>query len=113
MLELRGLVESEVRRGDHGDRVRAGLGGVGGEGNGVGGRLRSGVDGDLETPGARLEKELDRAFSLRDREQDSLAVRAEGEQAVEAAGMEEVRDAAESVLVDGCAAVAKRRDRGG
>ena len=113
VLELRGLVEREVRRGDHGDRVRTRLGGVGGEDNGVGGRLRPGVDCDLEAPGARLEKELDRPLPLRDREQDPLAVRPEGEQAVEAAGVEEVRDGAESVLVDGCAAVAKRRDRGG
>ena len=113
VLELRALVEREVRRGDHGDRVGAGLGGVGGERSGVGGRLRAGVDGDLQAPGARLEEELDRALPLRDREQDSLAVRPEREQPVEPAGVQEVGDRPESVLVDGCAAVAKRRDRGG
>ena len=53
VLELRSLVEREVRRRDHRDRVGAGLGGVGGECDRVGGRLRAGVDGDLETAAAR------------------------------------------------------------
>ena len=46
-------VEREVRRRDHGDRVGADLGGVLGELDGVGGRLRAAVHGDLEPSGGR------------------------------------------------------------
>jgi len=57
--------------------------------------------------------ELDGALPLRDGEKDSLAVRAEREQPVEAAGVEEVGDRAEAVLVEGGAALGERRHGGG
>ena len=113
MLELRRVVEREIGRRDHRDRVGADLGGVGGQRDGVSGRLGAGVDGDLEATGGGLEEELGRALPFSDREQDPLAVRAEREQAVQPAGGEEVGDRAEAVLVEGRTAVRERRDRGG
>ena len=54
---------------------------------------------DLETAGRSLDEELGSPPTLRDAEQDALAVRAEGEETVEAAGGEEVGDGTEPVLV--------------
>jgi hypothetical protein len=113
VLELRRLVQREVRRRNHGNRVCTDLGGVSGQRSGVGGRLRAGVDRDLEAPGGGLDEELGCALPLRDRQQDPLAVRPEREQAVQPAGDEEVRHRTEAVLVERRPTLRKRRDRGG
>jgi hypothetical protein len=108
----RALVEWEVRRRDHGDGGRAGLGGVCGERNGLGGRLRPAVDGDGESARGRGEEELRRAAPLHGREQDSLARRPEREDPVDPARGEELRIRREGALVERGAAVAKRCQRG-
>ncbi len=113
VLEQRRVVELEVRRRDHRDRVGAGRGRVLGERDRVGGRLRAAVDGDLEPVPRGLDVELGDAPALGEREQDPLAVRPQREQPVEPAGGEEVDDRPDPVLVDCGAAVAERRDRGG
>ncbi len=105
-------VEGEVRRRDHGHRVGAGLGRVLGELDGVGGRLRAAVDGDLEPPGGRREEELGGALPLGDVEEDALARRAEGEDPVDSVTGEKVEVRPECVRVE-VAASGERREGGG
>ena len=83
MRQLRRLVEREVRRADHGDRRRTGLGRIGGERDRVGCRLRAAVGSDVEPAGSCLDEQAQATPPLLDREEDSLAVRAEREHAVE------------------------------
>ena len=89
------------------------LGRMLGERDGVGGRLGSAVDGDVQAPGGRLHEELGRAAALGDREQDALARRAEREQPVEAGARQEVDERRERRLVERATAVPKRRRRSG
>jgi hypothetical protein len=98
--ELGRLVEREVRRRDHSDRVGADLGRVSGENDRVGRRLRAGVDRDLQPPRRRLDEQLGCALALGDREQDPLAVRPQRKQPVEPSRREEVGDRAETFLVE-------------
>ena len=113
MRPLLARVELEVRRPDHGDGVGARLGGVRGERDRVGRRLGAAVRGDERAARDRLEPELEPAPALVRGEQDRLAVRAEGEHAVEPGADEEVRVRPERLLVEPCRVVAQRRRGGG
>ena len=110
MLDQGALVELEVRRADHRDRVRAGLGRVGGEHDGVGRRLRAAVHRDLESSRRGSHVELERAPALLDREEDPLARRPEREDAVEPARGQEADVRTERLLVQ--APVPQRGDGG-
>src|SRR5439155_25707117 len=79
----------------------------------VGGRRRAAVDGDLKPPGAGFEKQLYRAPALGDGQEDPLAGRAERENPVDASLHKEADVGRERLLVERCAAVAERRQRGG
>ena len=111
VLHERALVQLEVRRPDHGDRVRPGLGRVRRERHRVGRRLRAAMDGDLEPAGGGTQEELERAPPLVGREEDPLAGRAEREDPVQPAVGEEAEVRGERGLVE--AAVAQRRHGGG
>ncbi len=105
-------VEGEVRRRDHGDRVRAGLGCMFGERDGVCGGLCAAMDGDLELAAAR-DEELGHPFALVDVEEHALAGRPEREQAVDAVRREEGDVRLEGALVELRAGAEERRQRGG
>ena len=110
VLEQRALVELEVRRPDHGDRVGARLRGVRRERDGVRGRLRAAVRGYLQPARRGRDEGLEHAPPLVDAEEDPLAGRPEREQAVEPGRGEEVdvrRNASSS------SAVARERRHGG
>ena len=110
MLQERALVELEVRRADHRDRVGTRLGSVRSERDGVGGGLGAAVDGDLKTGRRRRDEELECALPLLGAEQEALAGRAEGEQPVEPGRGEKVDVRGERVLVE---IVAVERRHGG
>ena len=84
------VVERKVWRRDDGDGVGARLRRMRGERDRVGGRLRAGVDRDLELSARRLDEELRNALPLRDREEEAFPGRSEREQPVEPARGEEV-----------------------
>ena len=109
MRELRRLVEREVRRADHGDRGRARLGRVRRERHGVGRRLGAAVRGDVEPAGGGLDEEPEAAPPLLDREEHSLAVRAEREDAIEPGGDVAVDERPERVLVERAPSLPERR----
>jgi methylglutaconyl-CoA hydratase len=94
-------IEPEVRRADHGDSVDPESRRVLGERDRVCGRLSAAVNRDLQSPRGRREKELGHTLSFRDREQDPLTGRPEGQDAVQAPVSEEVDVRAEDVLVQG------------
>ena len=67
---------------------------------------------DEEATGGRLEPALEAALPLGDGQKDALAVRPEGEQAVDLRVDEERRVGREGVLVEPRATVRERRARG-
>jgi hypothetical protein len=69
------------------------------------------VHGDLQPPAGGVVEALGDPLALRDREQDPLARRAQGEQAADARAGEEVDVRLDRVLVDRRPAVAERRER--
>ena len=77
------------------------------------GRLSAAVNRNFEPPATGLQVELGRPAPLPYGEQDPLPRRAQREDPVEPATSEEVGDWPERVLVQACAAVAKRRHRSG
>ena len=109
MRELSLLVEAEVGRADHDDRVRSDLGGVDGQRHGLGSRLGAAVDGHEQPPVGGLEEEVRRPPSFLAREQDPLARGAERHDPVETRGDEEVDERPERVVVELAACVPKRR----
>ncbi len=98
-------VELEVRRADHRNGIGAGGGGVLGERDRVGGRLRAAVRGDEQASGCGSDDRLEATTALVDREQHGLAVGSEGEHPVEPAPGEEVHVRAEGVEIELVAAV--------
>jgi methylglutaconyl-CoA hydratase len=112
MLQQRVAVEPEIRRADDRDGVGPGSGGVLGEGDRVGGRLRTAVHGHLEPSASRREAELGHPSALVDGEEEALAGRAHGEHPVQAALGEKREVRLERLLVEGRTAVAKGRERG-
>ena len=111
MLEQRALVEREVRRPDHRDRVGARLGGVRREGDGVRGRLGAAVGGYLQASRGGRDEGLEHPPPLVDAEEDPLAGRPQGEQAVEPGVGEELDVRRNGFLVE--TVVRERRDGGG
>ena len=107
------VVEGEVRRRDRGDAVDAERGGVLGEGDRVGGGLRSAVHNEAHVRVARAREELGRAAALVRAEEETLPGRPEREDPVEPAVREKAGERLERVLVEGIAAGAERRDRSG
>ena len=87
------------------------LGGVGGEGGGLGSGLRATVGDDREPSARRLEEQLERPPALVGRQQDALPCRPQHEQAVAAAVGEEGDVGRKRGLVERAAVVAQRRDR--
>ena len=83
VLEQGTLVELEVRRPDHGDRVHACPRGMRGELDRVGGRLRAAVGRDLQPPGGRGDERLDDSPPLVGPEEQPFSGGPEREQAVE------------------------------
>ncbi len=100
MVEQRPLVELEVRRPDHRDRVDSGCGGVLDQRQRVGGGLRPAMGRDLETARRGRDEELERAPPLVLVEEQSFARRPEGQEAVDPGRSEEVDVRAEGVLVE-------------
>ena len=111
MRELCRLVERVVGRRDHSHRVRPGLRRVGGKRDGVGRRLGAAMRGDEEPLPCSADEELEPAAALVAAQEDSLSVRAEGEQPVETSRDQVIDDRTERVLVECVPAVAERRDR--
>ena len=79
------LVEGVIGRPDHGDCIRALHGCVGRERNRLGRRLRSAVDGDVETVTGRFDEQARGPLTLLRRKEDSLARGTQSEHAVEPA----------------------------
>ena len=111
VVEQRPLVELEVRRADHCDRIDSGGGGVLDERQRVGGGLRAAMGRDLETARRGLDEELERTPPLGRVEEQPFSRRSEGKEAVDPGRDEEVDVRAESVLVE--TVVRERRDCGG
>jgi methylglutaconyl-CoA hydratase len=110
--EQRPVVECEVRRADHGDRVGAEVGGVRGELDSHSRRLGAAVNGDREFVRPSGQEELGCATALCLAQQNPLAGRAEREQPVETGGLE-VRDKrVEGVFVEHFAATGERGHSG-
>ena len=108
VLEQRRLVEREVRRPDHRDRVGAEVGGVRRELFGLARRLRPAMHGDREPVRARRDEQFSSAPTLRVAEQDPFTGGAEREQPVEPAALEERDERVERVLVEGFPAPRQR-----
>ena len=102
VVEQRPLVELEVRRADHGDRVDSGGGGVLDERQRVGGGLRPAMRRDLESARRGLDEELERTPPLGRVEEQPFSRRSEGKDAVEPGPDEEVDVRPEGVLVELC-----------
>ncbi len=111
MVEQRPVVELEVRRPDHRNRVGSRLRSVRRERDGIARRLGAAVRGDLEPSRRRGDVELDNTTALDGREQDPFAGRAEGENPVQVAGDEKVDVRRERPLVQPVAY--QGRDGGG
>ena len=109
MVEQRPLVELEVRRADHCDRIGSGAGGVLDQRQRVGGGLRPAVGRDLETARRGLDEELERTLPLVGVEEQPFPRRPESKEAVDSGRSEEVDVRAEGVLVERCPRVASRR----
>ena len=108
------LVVGEVRRADDRDCVGATVGGVSGELDGVGRRLGACVDRDLKPASPCLDEALGDPLALVDGEEDPLAGRPQGEDAVEPTRRrKEVDVGPDGVFVERGAAVTERRDRRG
>ena len=105
----RPLVESEVRRSDHGDRVGPEIGRVRGQLDRFARGLGAAVDGNRELIGPGRHEQLGRPSPLRRRQQNSLAGRPQREQPVEAAALEKRDERVEAVLVEDVAAARQRR----
>ena len=105
------LVEREVRRGHHRDGVGADVGCVRRKLDRVPGRLRAAVHRHLEPAVGGLDEELRRAQPLLDWKQEALAGRAEREQPVDPAGVQEVDVWRDRSLVERLARVLERRQR--
>ncbi len=99
MRVLGSLVEGKVRRADDDDRVRADLGGVRGESDRLGGRLRTALDGDLQAVVRGLQEEIGDEAPLALLEEDSLTRGAERQDAVEPGLDEEVDERPERLVV--------------
>ena len=106
-------VEREVGRSHHGYAVGPEVGGVGGELDRVPGRLRSAVDGDEDAPSRRLDEELGGAHPLLHGQQEALAGRPEGEQAVDSGPREEIDVGTDGRLVQRLACILQGRHRRG
>ena len=105
--------EREVRRRDHRDGVGADLEGMGGEGDGVARGLRPGVDGDLEPLGPNGEERLRDVAAFLHREEDPFTRRAAREDAVDAAGHEELDQRGEGIGIEGARSILQGRDGSG
>jgi methylglutaconyl-CoA hydratase len=107
--QLRRLVEGVIRWRDHSHGVYSRLGRMRRKCGRVGRCLRPTVRSHEQATGCRLEEALEAPLSFGDREQDSLTVRPEREQAVEAGRGEIVDEGSEGILVESRAAIAKWR----
>ena len=113
MPNERFLVERVVRRSDDRDGIRALPGGIRRELHGVGRRLSAAVHGHVEAVAGRLDEQARRSFPLLWREEDSLAGRAESEDAVEPARTQKLDVGPERLFVERRPSLAKRRHGGG
>ena len=110
MRRERLVVEREVRRRNDRDRIGLELGRVGRQCNGVGGRLGSRMD-DQRAAQCDAER-TGRAAALLEAQQDPLAGRAAGEDAIGAVRLEERHVWRHGLLVELRATIAQRRDGG-
>jgi methylglutaconyl-CoA hydratase len=106
------LVQLEVGRRDDGDRVRPPRGRMRRERHCLCSRLRPAVHDDGEPAAARVDEEVAEQPPLLDPEQDPLAGRAHDQDAVEAAGGEELHQRADGRLVERRPIPAERRHSG-
>ena len=104
--QQRRLVQLEVRRPDHGHAGGPERGGMLGECDRGGGRLRARVDDHVERS---LDEQLGHPPALLDAEQEPLPRRAERQEPVETARGQELDERTECVLVESRTAVPERR----
>src|SRR5688572_20783426 len=109
MVEELARAEREVRRRDDRDGVRADLQGVAGGRDRVPRRLRSRVDRDLEAIGPGGEEGLGDVLAFVDREEDTFARGAAGEEAVDAPVREEPNERCDGIRGDVPTPVLERR----
>ena len=113
VLEELVRIEREVRRCDHGDRVRADERRMLGEHRGVVGGLRAAMRGDLETCARCFHEELEDLAPLVEVEEDAFACGAEHEDAVDPVRGQEVDVRSDRGLVDGASSARERGQGGG